>query len=116
MMESYKHRLIREKREARQLKLEADMALKEKLALAKIRTYTATSSQLEPFIKSYGQALKEIWSKPITDRIEDYRILEKHGLGSISKYFGTHINEYQMFDWDYQLKQLNKQVFQLKIG
>ena len=113
------NKLIKDQEEKEQVKLakiEARLTPKRILALAKIRTYTATSSQLEPFIKSYGQALKEIWSKPITDRIEDYRILEKHGLGSISKYFGTHINEYQMFDWDYQLKQLNKQVFQLKIG
>ena len=113
------NRLIKERKEkeqAKQIKIEAELKLKEILALAKIRTYTATSSQLEPYIKSYGQALKEIWSKPITDRIEDYRILEKHGLGRVNRYFGITISAQQHWDWDYQLKNINEQIFRLKIG
>ena len=113
------NRLIKEREEkeqVKQAKIEAKLAPKRILAQAKIKTYTAISSQLQPYLTKYGQALKEIWSKPITNRWYDYKILENHELGSINKYFGTHINNYEFFDWHYQLKELNKQVFQLKIG
>ena len=99
-------------------KIEAEANLKTRLVQAKIATYTATSSQLQPYLKKYGEALKEIWSLPKYkdgNAYQDYEILQKHGLGRLSQYFGITVG-YQHWDWDYQLKELNKQLFQLKIG
>ena len=98
---------------------ELALQLKNKLAQAKIATYTATSSQIAPHLKNYWLGLREIWNLPKYkngNANQDYEILAKYNLGKINRYFGTSISSYQYWDWNYELKQLNKQIFQLKIG
>jgi len=85
-------------------------AKKEKLftTQAKILLYNSMAKEIEPYLKNYWKALKEIWQTKINGN--DYQILEKYGLGKLNKYFGIRLSSCNYFDWDHDLKQKDYQL------
>jgi len=77
--------------------------------------YNARVDELEPFIKAYWRALKEMWQgQRNNDR--DIRILAKYGLGevetpkysSLGYYYGTNTPGPAWLLWNWELISLNK--------
>jgi hypothetical protein len=78
------------------------------IANFKAKKYQANLPQIDPQIKNYWKALKEIWqTKKSTN---DYQILEKYGLGTVNHNTSSlwYSSNQNLFNYNYQLKQLNR--------